>query len=323
MLGVIGAPGLLGCAAPEGELGRAGGAIIGGTPTTGDPAVVLLVSYPADLSTFDSCTATVIAGDVLLTAAHCLDPDTHPGYSFGVFTGPDASAYETASTLVPQLLAAKEVHVHPDYDPDPPFLADIGVVVLEEALAIAPVPIQREAFGEELVGEPARIVGYGQIKYEEPGSIRHEATTVVAGLGEADTVIVGDLDHRSCIGDSGGPAFATIGGEERIIGVDSFTELSGCLEPAHYRRPDVYTGFLDVYAPPQGAGGAGGDGGGGGTGGDGGGGSSADDSEGGCSVAAGSTGAGSGGGASGAWWALAVGMVACALRRGRAGGRRG
>jgi hypothetical protein len=238
----------------EGGLGRAGGAIIGGAEATGDPAVVLLVSYPEDLSTFDSCTASVIGDRVLLTAAHCLDPETHSGYSFGVFTGADASAYETAATLAPQLAPVKEVVLHPDYDREPPFLADIGVAILEEAVSIEPLPFQREALGEDVVGKPARIVGYGQAKYEEPSATRRAATTVVAALGDVDTVSVGDLERRSCIGDSGGPALVEIDGEERIVGVDSYTELSGCLEPAHYRRPDVYTGFLEVYAPAAGGG---------------------------------------------------------------------
>src|SRR3954471_3808679 len=88
----------VGCVAPP-TLDEAASPIIGGTATTGDPAVVLLVSYPPDLSTFDTCTASVIAPKVLLTAAHCLDPKDHPGYLFGVFTGPDASAYPTIDVL--------------------------------------------------------------------------------------------------------------------------------------------------------------------------------------------------------------------------------
>lgn len=274
------APVLGACAPGEAAPSRASAAIIGGAPTEGDPAVVLLASYPPDHSLVDFCTASVIAEDVLLTAAHCLDPDTHPGHSFGVFLGPDASPYETANTLIPELVPVKEVVIHPDYDPAPPFTADIGVVLLGEALSIEPLPIQRAALDAGIAGQPARIVGYGQIKYQELNTVRHEATTVVDSLGDADTVVVGDLDHRSCIGDSGGPALVTIDGEERIIGVDSYTELSGCLEPAHYRRPDVYTSFLDVYAPPPGAGG----GGSGGEGGSGGGGGAESDGSGGCAV---------------------------------------
>ena len=35
--------------------------IVGGTRDTGDPAVVLLVEYPDDHSTFWSCTASIVS----------------------------------------------------------------------------------------------------------------------------------------------------------------------------------------------------------------------------------------------------------------------
>jgi secreted trypsin-like serine protease len=253
----------------------------------------------------------VIAGDVVLTAAHCLDPATHPGYSFGVFLGPDASAYPSANTLIPHLVAVKEVHVHPDYDPAPPFTADIGIAILAEPLAIEPLPVQRTALDQTIAGLPARIVGYGQIKYNEPSALKREAATVVVSLDAGDTVTVGDLDHRSCIGDSGGPALFEEGGVERIIGVDSYTDLAGCLEPAHYRRTDVYTAFLDVYAPPP----EGGSGGGGADGGGDSGGSGSGGGGGGCRISLDQ------GGNPAGWSALLLAMSAAALVRRRA--RRG
>ncbi len=129
---------LAACSAPE-RVDEAASPILGGTPDSGDPAVVLLVSYPADLGAFDTCTASVIAPGVLLTAAHCLDPATHGGYTFGVFTGPDASVYMTAQALAPQLAAVTAVHMHPEYDPKPPFHADVGVVLLAKPLAVTPL----------------------------------------------------------------------------------------------------------------------------------------------------------------------------------------
>jgi secreted trypsin-like serine protease len=254
-------------AAPD-AVGEAAAPIIGGTVTTGDPAVVLLVSYPQDESALDTCTAALIAPTVLVTAAHCVDPGTHGGHSFGVFTGPDASAYADIAQLKPMLAKVKSLHVHPEYDTAPPFRADIAVVVLDQPLATAPLPINRAALSPALVGGEARIVGYGQVQYGKYNVIKHEATTVLASIGPVDTVVVGDLKHRSCIGDSGGPALVKIDGVETIVGVDSYAETSGCLEAASYRRTDVYTAFLDQYAPPPappvdgglGGGGAGGSG---------------------------------------------------------------
>ncbi len=271
-------PACVGSSSAPDAVGEAAAPIIGGTPTTGDPAVVLLVSYPLDESALDTCTAALIAPTVLVTAAHCVDPSTHGGHAFGVFTEPDASTYADIAQLKPHLAAVKSVHVHPEYDTAPPFRADIAVVVLDQPLTAAPLPINRAALSPSLVGGPARIVGYGQVQYGKYNVIKHEASTVVASIGPVDTVIVGDLKHRSCIGDSGGPALVKIDGVETIVGVDSYAETSGCLEPANYRRTDVYTAFLDQYAPPPappadgglGGGGAGGNGNGNGSGGEGG-----------------------------------------------------
>ncbi len=244
-------------------LGRARSAVIGGEPDAGDPAVVLLAAWSPDLATLDLCTATLIGPDVLLTAAHCVDEASHPGGSFGVFFGPDANAYPSASTLIPKLADIAEIHVHPDYDPEPPFSADIAVVILAEPRPTKPLPVLWSPLSSDLVGAPARIVGYGQTLYEEPNASKHEALTVLAAIDEGDTITVGDVDHKTCIGDSGGPALVFVDGVETVIGVNSYTDLAGCLEPAHYRRTDLYTGFLGQFvpAPEPGVGGAGGEGG--------------------------------------------------------------
>lgn len=311
---------LLGCSAEgaaEGPLAAAGLDIIGGTPTSGDPAVVLLVSYPPDKSTFDTCTASLIAPTVLLTAAHCVDETTHPGYLFGVFTGPDASAFPTAALLAPQLLPVAETAAHPDYDRSAPFYADIGVAVLKDALATPPLPVQKTPLDASIEGAEARIVGYGQLVYKELNLAKHEATTVVAKLDAADTLTVGDVKKKSCVGDSGGPALVVMDGVETIVGVDSYADTTGCLEPAHYRRPDLFGEFLGGYVPwstgSTGEGGAGGAGGGGGESASGGGGAglpaagSAASEESGCSVGGGSP--------AGGWWGLLLGAWALTRRR--------
>jgi V8-like Glu-specific endopeptidase len=254
-----------GCAGAP-ALGEADEAIIGGTLDTGDPAVVMLASYSQDQSTLDTCSASLIAPTVLLTAAHCVDPATHAGYTFGVFTAADSSAYMTIASLIPELAPVASTHAHPDYDPDPPYTADVAVVILETALDVTPLPVNRAPVTASLVGTAARIIGYGETTYEQFNGAKHDATTTVASVGSDDTIVVGDSVRRSCVGDSGGPALVKMDGVETIVGIDSYTNLAGCLEPANYRRPDKYTAFIDMYAPAPMVD-AGTDGGGGGTGG--------------------------------------------------------
>jgi secreted trypsin-like serine protease len=235
----------------EGSIGETSEPIIGGQTTTGDPAVVLLISYPSDHSYYDSCTASLIAPTVLLTAGHCVDAADHGGNTFGIFPGPDASAYTTLNSLIPHLVAVQEVHAHPSYDPNSPFTADIGVAILAQPLAIPILPIFRDAPAQNLVGQPARIVGYGQAVYGQFSATKRSATTVLAAIDPGDTVTVGDDTKHSCVGDSGGPALVELNGVETILGEDSYTDVTGCIGPAHYRRTDLYLAFLDQYAPPM------------------------------------------------------------------------
>jgi secreted trypsin-like serine protease len=191
----------------------------------------------------------VISPSALVTAAHCVDAANHPGYGFGAFLGDDASAYTTAAQLQPVLVAASAVHVHPQYDSSSPFTADIAVVELASPVSPAPLPLQRAPLDASWVGRAARMVGYGQTVYGTFNTTKYQGDTTVADVPGDDTVLVGDATRHTCVGDSGGPALVTVGGVETIIGVDSYTDTSGCTEASHYRRVDEYTAFLDPYVP--------------------------------------------------------------------------
>ena len=219
-------------------------AIIGGTRSTGSSATIMIVGYPPDRSIIHTCTAVLVAPTVALTAAHCIDAATHPNYQYGVFPGDDASPYPFLVDLEPHLLPVTAVYPHPSYDDQLPFFADIGVVVLETALPVAPLQIRRTPFDQSLVGLPALIIGYGQTTYMVNNSTRYEAMTKVSGI-DNDTIIVGDTAQRSCLGDSGGPAIMN----GVVVGIDSYGP-TGCGGPAHYRRVDYFLPFIDQYVPP-------------------------------------------------------------------------
>lgn len=226
------------------DLSSSDHAIIGGTRSEGNTATIMLVGYPPDRSIIHTCTAVLISPTVALTAAHCIDAATHPNYSYGVFTGDDASPYPFLVDLEPHLQAVTSVHPHPQYSDQLPFYADIGVIVLETAVPVAPLQIRRQTFDTSLVGQPALIVGYGQTTYMQNNSTRYEAMTHVSGV-ENDTIIVGDTAQRSCLGDSGGPAIMN----NVVVGIDSYGP-TGCGGPAHYRRVDAFLPFIDQYVPP-------------------------------------------------------------------------
>lgn len=231
--------------------------IIGGVRSSGASATVLLAGYPPDRSVLTTCTAVLVSPTVLLTSAHCIDTPNHPGYVYGIFPGDDAAAYTTLALLEPHLLPVASVHVHPQYQTQVPFYADLGTVVLAQPLtSVPPLPMRREPLDSSILGAQATIVGYGQTTYQQPNQTRFEATTTVAAI-EDDTVVVGDGQKHGCLGDSGGPAIVN----GVLIGVDSYGPL-GCTTAAHYRRPDAFLPFLDQYVPPPAAPDAGPSGGG-------------------------------------------------------------
>lgn len=282
--------------------------IIGGVASD-EAAVVMLVSYPTDQSTLLTCSAAVIAPKVLVTAAHCVDPMTHPNHVFGVYLGADATADATPQKIASKVVAVAKATMHPDYDRDPPFTADIAVVELAEALSVPPLPVATAPLPASIAGAEARIVGYGETHYDDPSYVRLEAVTKIAAVDAGDTLTVGDAIHRSCVGDSGGPALSTIDGVETIVGVDSYADLAGCLEPAHYRRTDTYAAFLAPYLPPTGEGGASSSSTTTASSGSGAGGGAATDDGGGCSAG--------GPPSSSAWAGLAVAAIALVVVRRR------
>ena len=219
--------------------------IIGGTPSTGASATMLLASYPANGSVLDTCSAVLVSPTVLLTSAHCVDTPGHPGYTYGVFPGDDASPYPMLVDLQPHLLAVTSVMAHPDYVTTTPFYADLGVVVLAAPItSVTPLPLHRASLDTTIVGKSALIVGYGQTVYQTPNQTRYEATTTVTAI-DNDTVVVGDATKHGCIGDSGGPAIV----DGLLVGVDSYGP-TGCTDASHYRRVDAFLPFIDQFVPP-------------------------------------------------------------------------
>lgn len=218
--------------------------IIGGDVETGELATVLLAGYPSDQSELPfTCTAVVIAPRALLTAAHCVD---HVNFTFGVFFGHDAMGLDTIEKWVAQLAPATATHMHPDYDRAAPFNADIAVVNLAADVpsTVTPLLFNRTPPVPAMVGLEVKIIGYGQTTPGEYNAIKYSALTEIAALDPDDTIQIGNADARTCLGDSGGPVLLG----NVVLGVDSYTDTGGCVDPAHFRRTDAYVAFIDQFA---------------------------------------------------------------------------
>jgi secreted trypsin-like serine protease len=233
-------------------------AIINGTNDTDDPAVVLVLAQVPNSMNASLCTGEIISPHVVLTAAHCVDPATvGTGAQFIVFTGQQLTNMSPNTDF----LTVKETHFVTAFDSNNPQNGnDVGVVILANPTTITPVPYNRDAMSQSLVGMPARLVGFGITDANDTmGTSAGTRRTAPTTLAHLDDLFVGlqDGQHGICEGDSGGPAFMMFNGVERIVGITSFG-FQGCpltppagtptgFEAGNDTRIDIYSSFIDMW----------------------------------------------------------------------------
>jgi len=195
-------------------------AVTGGAPpATGDVAraIVMLTDENGDL-----CTATALAPELVLTAAHCV-------------IGPHKRAVKIYQTG--QSIPVRSVQVHPRFDfasyAASRATADVALVKLVAPLPAIVAPAELATPRRISVGERLTIAGFGVTVDRTPIGlgIPREASLTVTGRPGALQIRLVDPKTRdrhpglgACIGDSGAPAFETgADGKRRIIGVVSWS----------------------------------------------------------------------------------------------------
>lgn len=200
-------------------------AMVGGAPPAADGAgrsvVMILGSYGT------ACTATAIARDLLLTAAHCVQPGAD--YKLVDSVPPPGQA--------PVLKDILHIARDPQFDLKRLFAhlatADVALAKLAAPLPerIPAVPLA-DAAPPVAVGDALVVAGYGVTVRGDGrtgGTVR--AATLVA-TGEPGTLQIRLVDPRTkgdsaglgaCAGDSGAPAFRNDNGSLAIVGVVSWS----------------------------------------------------------------------------------------------------
>lgn len=195
-------------------------AVVGGTLEPGYPAVGAIVPVtpicgePVEASPL-TCTGTLVAPRVVLTAAHCVENVDAPQVLSVVF------APEPARALAAERVRASEGRLHPAWRAGE---NDIGALILSEDAPVAPVPLGGSALPADLVGRLTRVVGFGIDDQGNTGSRRSGTARVTAV--EAGTFSTVAAPGMSCGGDSGGPSFLEIDGTEHVVGITSFGDLA-------------------------------------------------------------------------------------------------
>ncbi len=196
------------------------------------------------------CTGIVLAQDLVLTAAHCIDPEL--AYKL----------YELDAARKPTFRDVAKVVVHPQFSKQTfaanRATADVALLKLAEPLpakfspATLATPRPRVALGEKFI-----VAGYGVTVRGDnntAGVLRHAtlAATGVPGniqLRLYDPATKGEMPGLgACTGDSGGPVYENRGGQFVVYGVVSWSTApkaeDGCGGLTGITPLELYLGWI-------------------------------------------------------------------------------
>ncbi len=218
--------------------------IIGGQTATGseDFAKSTVLLYDKQMGSI--CTASIISEKLLITAAHCVS--SAPQFLVVVF-GTDADSTEIIGRRV---IAIATTVVWPARQNQLLNNGDMALVGFHGGLPAGYIAARLLADASKLTnGQTVTLAGYGTsngVTGEGSGRLRYVDTTIQqVDFTQSEFLMEQSLGKGACHGDSGGPAYAEVGGKKLLIGVTS----RGVNDPEnHCGVSSAYTS-IPAYAP--------------------------------------------------------------------------
>ncbi len=227
-------------------------AMVGGAPaveTAGQRSEVMFISGHGKL-----CTGTVLARDLILTAAHCIEP------------GVAYKLYELDAARQPTFRDVAKALVHPRFS-RAAFDANRATADIALLKLAAPLPARfvtatlATPRPRVTVGESFTVMGYGLSARHDNGSagVLRQADLVATGrpgnlqLRLFDPATKGEAPGLgACTGDSGGPVYEERDGKPLVYGVVSWTTApkmeNGCGGLTGVTPIELYTSWISQTA---------------------------------------------------------------------------
>jgi len=247
-------------------------AIVGGTDDTSNQYQnVGMLQLRIEDDWFAFCSGTLVAENVVLSAAHCTDFFTAAVGQAGL--GPDdlRVSFAVAPDENSTYYVADHVVVHPDWLTAPACLGnskhlclappaeDVGLVFLQrDESGVTPAPVADAGYldGLDLTHETFTVVGYGTDDFITGSAASPQAITIFDGVRSyRDVTVITAHDafpdrfvkitKSVCFGDSGGPMFHG----DTVVALNTWTFSYRCDGPNLEFRVDAPAAqeFLNTY----------------------------------------------------------------------------
>ena len=206
--------------------------IVGGAPDTQRDAVVAVV----DAKTAATCSGTVVAATLVVTAAHCVY-GVEPG-DLRVIVGSDVTAPSAGRTF-----AVSATATYPTYRGESEGISggvDLAILRLANPVSVTPISVDLTTTDSDFQGALVTLVGYGASDGTDNSGVGARRSVVLPVEGVCSRLLtIGGADANACLGDSGGAVLL----QGRLVGVISGGKL-GCFAPSTLTRLDAHAGWM-------------------------------------------------------------------------------